>query len=258
MLRSLENTCESGANEIVMIDDASSDGTREFLRSSNKRYRILLNESNIGFAASNNRAAKAASGDILVFLNNDLELSEGWLEPMLELLENEPNVGAVGNIQRNFKTGLVDHAGIFFDPEGMPTHAHKNRKSLPRGDWKERNAATAACMAIRKSVFEEIGRFDEKYANGMEDVDLCVRLKQAGFRILVSHRSVIRHHISQSPGRHLNNERNTERFRKKWSAFTSQFGRAEWPIEYFRRYARNWWRMNPSKAIAALKMLISK
>ena len=138
----------------------------------------------------------------------------------------------------------------------MPTHAHKNRQNPPRGDSMERNAITAACLAIKRPLFLEVGGFDEDYRNGVEDVDLCMHLRKAGYRLLVSHRSVIRHHISVSPGRNRHNAANSERFRTKWSAFAAGFGQREWPREYLRRYARHWWRIDPKRFIKASIMLM--
>jgi O-antigen biosynthesis protein len=256
MIRSLESTVEISKHELILIDDASDSETAIYLQSLASSHRILRNETNLGFSGSNNKAAKQATGDYLLFLNNDLELAANWLEPMLELERSMPRIGAVGNIQKNFQTGLIDHAGIFFDLNGMPTHAWKTRKKLPRGNWKERNAITAACLLIRRSVFESMGGFDETYRNGMEDVDLCVRLRKAGYRLVVSHKSIIRHHISSSPGRHDHNDCNSELFRQRWSDSMAAAGKSEWPIEYFHRYARYWWRMDPALAWKALLMLI--
>ncbi len=255
MIRSLEDTVDLSGHELILIDDASEEETAAYIQSLAKTCCVLRNETNLGFARSNNQAANQARGDLLLFLNNDLELSPGWLEPMLELERRLPEIGAVGNIQRNFQTGLVDHAGIFFDPSGMPTHAWKTRKRLPKGEWKERLAITAACMLMKRSLFESMGGFDESYRNGMEDVDLCVRLRQAGYRLVVAHQSVIRHHISSSPGRHEHNERNSELFRRRWSNTMSGPGKSEWAREYFHRYARYWWRMDPALAWKALIML---
>ena len=242
--------------ELIIVDDASTDGTANCLRSIRGKPIILTNEANSGFAKSNNRAARQASGDYIVFLNNDLELTPNWLDPMIKLHNSEENVGAVGNIQRNFETGLVDHAGIFFDLEGMPTHAWKNRKRLPPNTFSERNAITAACILVQRSLFLKLGGFNEAYLNGMEDIDLCVKMKSEGYRLLVSHQSIIRHHVSRSPGRHRFNDENSEIFRKRWSKYTAQFGAQEWPAEYIHRYARYWWRMNPSLALKAFSMLI--
>jgi GT2 family glycosyltransferase len=111
-------------------------------------------------------------------------------------------------------------------------------------------------MAILKEVFDGAGGFDEGYRNGMEDVDLCIRLKRKGFRHYVAHRSVVLHHVSASPGRHLRNAENTARFRERHAAYCARFGRQEWPAEYLRRYARHWWKMEPRKLARALFLLM--
>jgi len=260
LLQDLEATLPQRAQtEIILVDDASSDGTRAFLEplAGQPGYQVVKNDRNLGYAASNNRGVALAQSDTLVLLNNDLQLASGWLEPMLELLESLPAAGAVGNVQRNIANGLVDHAGIFFGLDGMPTHAHKNRRQPPPGNWIERNAVTAACMAIGRQDFLAAGGFDEGYRNGFEDVDLCMKLKQAGKRHYVALRSIVGHHVSASPGRHRRNEQNSERFRARWSKFAQRFGREEWPREYLRRYARLWWRMEPILACKALLMLAS-
>ncbi len=131
MIQTLFDTVNLAKHEVILIDDASTDETPDFLDSVSDKCRVLRNSENLGFSKANNRAAQTATGDLLLFLNNDLELAPGWLEPMLELEKSHRKVGAVGNIQRNYATGLVDHAGIFFDLNGMPTHAWKNRKRLP-------------------------------------------------------------------------------------------------------------------------------
>ncbi len=260
MLDSLEQTIELEKHQVILIDDASSDETPAFLDALENRpgFTILRNEKNLGFAASNNKAVKTAIYDTIVFINNDLEFSDGWLEPMLEALNSAPQAGAVGNVQRNFETGLVDHAGIFFDLQGLPTHAHKHRCQPPNGKLIERNAMTAACLVIKKEILLEIGGFDEAYQNGCEDVDLCMKLKSKGLRLYVSLESVIRHHISVSPGRNDNNDRNTQIFSERWSDYSAKFGRQEWPKEYFRRYARYWWRINPRLALKALLLLLTR
>lgn len=259
-LASLEETMEGSAvgYEVILVDDGSSDGTREFLKTLKPPYRILLNEENLGFAGSNNRAAESARGEYLFFLNNDLVLRPGWLEPMADGMEMLPMVGVLGNIQMNPQTGLVDHAGVFFDLKGLPAHARKGRSRIPRQDYREWYAVTAACMLIRRDVFLSAGGFDEGYRNGMEDIDLCVRLRLEGYRHYVANRSVVEHFVSSSPGRHTHNDANTERFRKKWSATTMEWGRREWAGEYLQRYARRWWRYNFTKFWRAVWLILSR
>lgn len=244
--------------EAVLVDDASTDGTAEFLATLSAPFRVIRQRENGGFARATNvgAASTVSSATVLGLLNNDLILRAGWLEPMLALLATAPQAGAVGNVQVNPATGLVDHAGVFFDLEGMPTHAHKNRRRPPRGPWKERNAATAACLLIRRSIWQNLGGFFEGYRNGMEDIDLCVRLRREGYRIYISHESVVEHLVSSSPGRHANNACNTELFRERCARTAARWGRQEWAHEYFRRYARHWWRMNPAKAWLALRLTL--
>lgn len=256
MIQTLFETVDLEAHEVILIDDASTDETPKFLETISDKCQVIRNETNLGFSQSNNRAARQATREYLLFLNNDLELTPGWLEPMLHLNQTRLKVGAIGNIQRNMATGLVDHAGIFFDLNGMPTHAWKNRKRLPPKAWSERNAVTGACFLVKRSLFESLNGFNEDYRNGMEDVDLCARLKELGYRLFVSHESVVRHHISPSPGRHDNNDENSNLFKERWSEKMRPYGFKEWPTQYFHRYGRYWWRMNPKLATKALWMLV--
>lgn len=216
MLASLRATMPAGlAHEIILVDDGSTDGTRAWLASLAAPCRVLLNERNAGFAATCNRGAAAATGEILFFLNNDLELLPGWLEPMLGVLKRQPAAGIVGNVQLNFGTGAVDHAGIGFDAKGKPEH-------LTRRGWRgERrvDAVTGACLAVRKALWEKLGGFDEGYVNGSEDVDLCLRAREADATVHVALRSVVRHHVSAAAGRKLRDEHNAARLHRRWRRF---------------------------------------
>lgn len=255
-VRNLAESTPGDFWEAVIVDDESTDDTGEFLKTLEPPFRSIRLETNGGYARSINRGAATTSAPVLAFLNNDLILSPGWLEPMMSLLSAAKDTGAVGNIQINPATRLIDHAGIFFDPEGMPAHAHKNRRNPPRGPWKERNAVTAACMVTKRYVFDTLNGFDERFRNGMEDIDFCVRMRTSGYRIFVSHESLVGHLVSSSPGRHLANQENIDLYRRVRAPSAADWGRREWPREYFRRYARHWWRINPSKALLALHMLV--
>ncbi|MGJ3244433.1 MAG: glycosyltransferase family 2 protein [Opitutales bacterium] len=256
-LNSLEETVRGIPFEIILIDDGSTDGTRRYLETleDQTHVQVVLNETNRGFAYNNNLGARLAQADTLCLLNNDLVLTPGWLEPMLEQFDTLPQIGVLGNIQYNARTGLIDHAGVFFDQNGQPAHARKNRKKIPRGPWKEWFAVTAACVLVRKQVFEELGGFDDSYRNGMEDIDFCVRLKQAGYRNYVCNLSKIYHHVSSSPGRLEYNDSNMRLFLKRWSHLTSRWGTSEWAAEYLSRNARQLWRFNLKKLFLAFWML---
>jgi glycosyltransferase involved in cell wall biosynthesis len=126
MVASLQATLPPGlAHEIILIDDGSTDGTREWLRSLTSPFRVLVNDRNRGYAFSNNRGAAFAQGKILALLNNDLVLLPGWLEPMLRALRRATLAGVVGNVQCDARTGLIDHAGIIVNLQAKPEHARR-------------------------------------------------------------------------------------------------------------------------------------
>jgi GT2 family glycosyltransferase len=254
-LNSLEHSCFGRNYEVILVDDGSTDGTRDFLRTLNSKFRVIEMPENGGYAKANNVGARAAQGEVLVFLNNDIILLPGWLEPMLAALKHLPDAGLIGNIQINAKNGLVDHCGVFFDWNGLPRQAGKNRKLLPATAHTEWNAVTAACFIMRRQDFLDLDGFDEGYRNGMEDIDLCVRARLAGHRIYTANRSHLYHHVSSSPGRLLNNAGNTALFAEKWQSLTRVWGEGEWPREYLRRYGRHWWRANPRRAWRAFQQL---
>lgn len=253
-VRQLQPLLREKPLEVILVDDGSSDGTREFLATLQAPFRVILNEHNLGYAGSNNVGARSAGGDFLFFLNNDLELKPGWLEPMLaEVVKRE--VGMVGNVQLNAGTGLIDHAGIVFTPWGIPEHYGQNYLRLPRRRDCNFAAVTAACCTVRRQVFLDAGGFDEGYRNGMEDIDLCLRLREGGLQNRVVTRSVVGHHISSSPGRKNSDQANIRRFLDKWGHLTRELGWSDWPMHYLRRHMRHPWRLNGPKTWQALTML---
>jgi GT2 family glycosyltransferase len=213
MLASLRATVPAGAElEILFVDDGSVDGTRAWLATLPKPCRAILNEHNLGFAGACNRGAAAATGEFLFFLNNDLVLLPGWLEPMLAVFAERANVGLVGNVQLNFASGSVDHAGLVFNAKGKPEHLARRTTEAIRPVV----AVTGACFAIQTTLWRELGGFDPIFVNGCEDVDLGLRAEAAGRRNYVAQRSVVRHHVSASLGRKLRDEQNTARLLHRW------------------------------------------
>ncbi len=223
-LRTLAATLPAGLDhEVVLVDDGSTDGTRDWLATLGPPCRVLLNEANAGFARTCNRGAEAARGELLFFLNNDLELLPGWYEPMAALARR-PDAGLVGNVQRHARTGELDHTGVRLDRRAKPGHARARWPSaiLPRGlilgPWASRRvpAVTGACFAVRRATWRELGGFDPAFINGGEDLDLCFRALAAGRRNRVALRSVVRHHVSQAPGRKRHDERNSFLLTARW------------------------------------------
>lgn len=226
-LRTLQASLPSGlSHEIILVDDDSSDGTREWLKglslsnglkTLSGSCRVVLNERNLGFAGACNRGAAAAQGEFLFFLNNDLVLPPGWLEPMLDGFARLPRAGVVGNVQLNHSTREIDHAGIFIGADGKPAHA----KTVPEApaatpDHAPMTAVTAACVVIPRGFFTELGGFDENFRNGGEDVDFCFRARAAGRTTWVALKSTVLHHVSATPGRKSRDEENSYRLFRKW------------------------------------------
>jgi GT2 family glycosyltransferase len=245
--------------EIILIDNASDPETRAYLASLRPRCTVVLNEQNLGFAAANNQGARLARGRYLALLNNDLVMLAGWLEPMLAAFATDPRVVMVGNVQLNHTTGRVDHSGVGFWADGRPLHFMVKLRRLQKTPFKEYHAVTAACCLVDRDAFLSVGGFDEAYVNGYEDTDLCLRFKHAGRRILVATRSVVRHQVSASPGRHNAEDRNAALFFSRWRSITQLVRTgSDWERSVRRRDAiaqasahwkergRQPWRLNPA------------
>ena len=241
MVASLQATMPGDITpEIILVDDGSTDGTRSWLRTLAAPFRVVLNETNLGYAGANNRGAAVATGEILVLLNNDLVLTRRWLEPMLAAHHQlGSRAGVVGNVQRRVDDSLVDHSGVFINYKGKPEH----KRSLRPGWIRWMNpivrvaAVTGACALISRDLWEKLGGFDERFANGGEDVDFCFRVAREGRVNVVALRSVIRHHVSASPGRKLRDEENSRRLAQKWRAELEQLALRQWCWHYLHE---NW------------------
>ena len=240
MLASLEATLPANLrHEIIFIDDGSTDGTRAWLATlRGPRVTVLLNERNLGYAPSNNRAARVATGGFLALLNNDLILQPRWLEPMLAAhAALGARAGMVGNVQLDARSGVVDHAGLVIGVTGKPLHVRCRPNILSRW-WRpvrEVPAVTGACMLLQRALWEQLGGFDEAYVNGGEDIDLCFRARAAGRVNAVALRSVIRHHVSASPGRKARDEQNSYRLARRWQkefVAAADYGRRAWCHSY--------------------------
>ena len=229
MLESLRASLPGGGHEIIVVDDGSVDGTREWLAQADVKF--VLNPRNLGFAAAVNAGARLATGSVLALLNNDLLLRPGWLQPMLEvLLAPGLRAGVVGNVQRRVADGALDHAGVVLAPSGQFEHV----RQIEPGSLPQRPciAVTGACLLIRKADFDAVGGFDEAYFNGCEDFDLCLKLQAVGKNAYVATGSEVLHHVSLSRGGcSAQDLRNSRRL----------FGR--WPREIKRELSSVWFRL---------------
>ncbi|MBW1900175.1 MAG: glycosyltransferase, partial [Deltaproteobacteria bacterium] len=186
--------------------------------------KIIKNEKNLGFAKACNQGAFAAQSKYILFLNNDVKVNTGWLEPLISILDDDLDVAAVGS-KLLFPDGTIQHAGVvIIDDRKLPDplvgrHIHY-RKEPDAPEANQRcvyQALTAACLLVRKSAFQEVGAFDEGYWNGYEDVDLCFKLQKNGGFLVYEPKSSAVHYESQSgPERFRQVSGNIRRLHQKW------------------------------------------
>lgn len=204
--------------ELIVVDNHSTDETPDFLASLGGDVRIITNNDNLGFAKACNQGAEAATGEYLVFLNNDTIPLKGWLTALVNEVQSDPAVAVVGS-KLLYENGTVQHAGVAIDRNNLtPYHIYAGFAGDHPAVNKRRelNAVTGACLLIRRSMFAELGGFDEGYRNGFEDIDLCLRVREKQGRIVYQPRSVLYHLESQTPGRKAHEQANGRRLHQRW------------------------------------------
>lgn len=185
--------------EILVIDDASSDDTPLMLSrwlARDSRVRVLRNEANLGFLDSCNRAAEEASGEILVFLNNDTLPRPGWLPPLLRVLTGIPRAGAVGG-KLLYPDGTLQEAGgiIFNDASGCNVGRGDASPDRPAYNMlREVDYCSGALLATPRDLFLSLGGFDRRFRPAYyEDTDYCFTLWDRGYRVFYQPESEIVH-----------------------------------------------------------------
>lgn len=204
--------------ELIVVDNHSTDSTPQLLSSLGGDVRIITNDENLGFAKACNQGAAIATGEYLVFLNNDTIPLTGWLSALVDEVQTHPDVTVVGS-KLLYQDGTTQHAGVAIDRNNLtPYHIYNGFAADHPAVNKRRelNAVTAACLLIRRSVFAELGGFDEGFLNGFEDVDLCLRVREKQGRIVYQPRSVLYHLESQTPGRKEHDQANANRLHRRW------------------------------------------
>jgi GT2 family glycosyltransferase len=192
-LRSLETAFghELGRGvEVIVVDNASPDDTLALLRTWEDRITVLAQPENHNFAGGCNIGARAARGEVLIFLNNDTVVTGEALDELAETVR-EPGVGAAG-LRLLYPDGSLQHGGFhmvlhpYEGPHPLPSHflyGHDGEHPAGRAVY-EMDCVTGACLAMPRAVFEEVGGFDEEFVNGCEDVDLCFKVRASGRTIV--------------------------------------------------------------------------
>ncbi len=216
--------CTAVPYELILVDNGSTDGTAAYFRDYARKHphvRVILNASNRGFAGGNNQALSLARGDYVVLLNNDTVVTTGWLEGMMRVFDEHPEVGIAGPMT-NYVAGpqLVAKPG-YQSLEQLPKFAAQWREAHA-GRSEEINRAVGFCLMARRQVLDRIGGLDEAFVNGnFEDDDFCLRALCLGFKVRMAQEVFIHH----TGGRTFRNARldyqrnmlaNWEVFKAKW------------------------------------------
>ncbi len=213
--------------EIILVDNGSTDRTREWLKkqAAAGRLKAILNQQNLGFSRGCNVGAEASSGRYILFLNNDMEVTPNWLDPMVTTLDNDPAVGITG-AKLLFPDNTIQHAGVALvqneDPkvESLSGEHIAYQKPVNYPDASQARylqIVTGAALMIRWEIFSDLAGFSSDYWNGNEDVDLCLRAGEAGWKVVYRPESVIIHYESQSgPERWTHVRENVRLFNKTW------------------------------------------
>jgi O-antigen biosynthesis protein len=220
--------------EVIVVDNASTDETPEILKASRSYpLSVITNEWNVSFSAGNRQGVETATGDLLLFMNNDIDpINPGWLGAMVDAVESDESVVAAGAVlvypvrQKPGTDLTVQHRGIDLGFKRHSVHAFNVAAANPLDDQLAGivnvPAATAATLMVRRDAFEEVGGFNEGYVYGCEDVDLCLKLSEVG-RIVVTGQAVLFHNESATQSAigseisTINHISNWQRFAETWA-----------------------------------------
>jgi GT2 family glycosyltransferase len=188
--------------EIYVADNASSDDSISFLKTNYPNIEIIQNSDNFGFAKGYNEALKNIKTDIFALVNSDIEVTENWLQPIINTFVNEPKTAIIQPKILDFKRKdyfeYAGAAGGFIDQFGYPFCRGRIFETLEKDNNQYDNDceifwASGACFFIRSNVFKDLNGFDEDFFAHQEEIDLCWRAKNNGFTIKYNSKSVVYH-----------------------------------------------------------------
>ena len=188
--------------DIVVADNGSTDDSVEFLRREYPNVKLVLLDRNYGFADGYNRALKQVDAECFVLLNSDIEVTEGWLEPLVATLQNNSQVAAVAPkllsyVERQ-RFEYAGAAGGFIDYLGYPFCRGRILSTIEQDEGQydtpcEVFWASGAAFCCKADVFRALGGFDADFFAHMEEIDLCWRMQLQGYKVMVAPRSVVYH-----------------------------------------------------------------
>jgi len=188
--------------EVVVGDNASSDESLAFIKENHPNIRIIQNDQNYGFTGGYNRVLSQLDADYYILLNSDVEVMPGWIEPVISLMESDPLIAAAAPKILSFaQKDQFEHAGAaggFIDAFGYPFCRGRMFYEVEHdlGQYEQSDEvfwASGASLFIKKKCWDEVGGFDEYFFAHMEEIDLCWRLKNMGYKVMYCAQSAIYH-----------------------------------------------------------------
>jgi GT2 family glycosyltransferase len=229
-LRSLTDSVNDADFEVIVVDDDSTDDTPDYLAAIEGLVH-LRNDQNLGFVGSCNRGAGQAKGQFIVLLNNDTQVTDGWLDALLETFRQKPDAGIAG-ARLIYPDGTLQEAGgiIFNDGSGWNYGKGEEADHTDYQFLREADYCSGACIMFRSSVFQELGGLDERYAPAYyEDTDLAFQVRSAGLKVYVQPAATVIHHEGVTSGTDLSKGAkryqavNREKFLERWQDELSDF-----------------------------------
>ena len=178
--------------KIIVADNGSSDDSVEFIRNKFKKVEIIELDKNYGFAGGYNKAFEKINSEYYILLNSDVEVSENWIEPIIKKMDNDPVVAAampkIISYQDRSKFEYAGAAGGFIDKWGYPFCRGRILNNIEPDNNQYNDSieifwASGACLFIRSKIFHDAGGFDDDFFAHMEEIDLCWRIKNLGYKI---------------------------------------------------------------------------
>ena len=233
-LRSLYDTMSGLKFEVVVVDNASADGSVEMVRRAFPQVRLITNAENLGFARANNRAMAASYGRFMLLFNSDAIATSDAIQALVSLAEKEPRAGIVGaqllNPDRSFQAShtpfptlwqellVLTGLGRLFRGRWYPSRGPEDNKGPQVVDYVE-----GACMLVRRAAFEDVGGMDEGYFMYAEEVDWCYTMRRQGWQVWYQPVAQVIH-LGSASSRRRRPQRETDLYRSRVRFFRKYYG----------------------------------
>ncbi len=207
--------------ELIFVDNGSDDGTPEYLKTI-AGAKVIENAENLGFPKACNQGIEVATGDYILLLNNDVILTDQWLERLVACANSDAKIGIVGPMTNNISGQQRDEHVQYSSIEEMHHYAQLFHEKN-RGNWLDCPRIVGFCMLVKREVVEKIGTLDERFGKGnFEDDDYCLRAHQAGYRTVIAGDAFIHHFGSvtfkQTTDYNALLKENEQKFLEKWGS----------------------------------------